>query len=137
MRHIQWNGYGTRQAYGKTWENGDVIPIESDDVADDLLTQPFDNFVEVFPAAGGKTNALDGIGPAIKELLAKAGSSTSLASNIDGIGPATEKVLAEAGILDVSGLAGLTAEGAAAIAEQTGVNEERLAGWINQAKGMA
>lgn len=48
MKRIKWTGVGTREAHGFTWESGDVISIEDEEIALDLLTQPNDGFSQVY-----------------------------------------------------------------------------------------
>ncbi len=50
MRQIQWFGVGRREIaeYSLAWEfSGAVVPVEDDNVALDILTQPGEKFVDV------------------------------------------------------------------------------------------
>jgi hypothetical protein len=137
MKKVQWFGVGVREAYGYTWTNGAVVPVEDDEQADDLLTQPGENFVEVTDEGLITTEIPPATTEEMEALYTAPDSDIGLARRIDGIGPAREKELAEAGIVRVRDLAEMTPAEVDDLVEQVGsLSREQVKGWIEQAKGL-
>lgn len=115
MKKIAWYGNGIRQAYGLTWTNGQAHDVPDDEVADDLLTQPGENFVEV---------KADEVKPDVPVL----------SDEVKGIGPKRMSELARLGIRTAEDLAGVDDRGIEALLDEFGsLGREQLEDWIEQA----
>ncbi|MCG3208627.1 MAG: hypothetical protein FOGNACKC_02238 [Anaerolineae bacterium] len=50
-KQIKWNGFGVRLIHGYVFRPGQVITVEDEQIALDILTQPGEPFSEVTPPA--------------------------------------------------------------------------------------
>ncbi|MCX6386333.1 MAG: DUF4332 domain-containing protein [Solirubrobacterales bacterium] len=95
---------------------------------------------EVEARIGHLANEVAGLAAALgskdtKKAKAKSGAATAVA-DVEGVGPATAKKLVAVGITTTSELiaAAGDAKGRAALAQQTGLSEKRLAAWVKAAR---
>lgn len=116
MQYIRWNGkVGTREIRGYTFEPGQILLVEEDEVALDMQTQPGESFEE--------------IGPGHPDYP---GNEPAELKDIPGITLRHLKAFKKLGVTELGHLAELDQVGVEALAEATGFSEIEM--WVQESR---